>query len=220
MSQSSKRKNDSVVETFKDIIPLTFGEEIGNAASHGAAALLTLFILPYAAVHSFNNGGTLESISVSVYVISIFMMFISSTIYHSMQNNTSHKYILRIIDHSMIYVAISGTYTPVFEIIGKPFVPVLELLQIPEAHEASQTILIGFADMFLPSILIEGVQNDVTRFVIGALSISQLVYLSEVGGVILGSKIPVSISKLFMIFLIRTIITLPIIALLAHLFIG
>ena len=60
--------------------------------------------------------------------------------------------------------------------------------------------LIGFADMFLPSILIEGVQNDVTRFVIGALSISQLVYLSEVGGVILGSKIPVSISKLFMIF--------------------
>lgn len=113
MSQSSKRKNDSVVETFKDIIPLTFGEEIGNAASHGAAALLTLFILPYAAVHSFNNGGTLESISVSVYVISIFMMFISSTIYHSMQNNTSHKYILRIIDHGMIYVAISGTYTPV-----------------------------------------------------------------------------------------------------------
>ena len=51
---------------------------------------------------------------------------------------------------------IIANYTPVFEIIGKPFVPVLELLQIPEAHEASQTILIGFADMFLPSILIEG----------------------------------------------------------------
>ena len=75
---------------------------IGNAASHGAAALLTLFIL-HAAVHSFNNGGTLESVSVSIY-----MYFISST-YHSMQNHTAHKYILRIIDHSMIYVAISGT---------------------------------------------------------------------------------------------------------------
>ncbi len=57
--------------------------------------------------------------------------------------------------------------------------------------------------MFLPSILIEGVQNDITRFVIGHLSISQLIYLSEVGGVILGSKIPVSIGKLFMIFLIQ-----------------
>ena len=51
---------------------------------------------------------------------------------------------------------IIANYTPVFEIIGKPFVPVLELLQIPEAHKASQTILIGFADMFLPSILLKG----------------------------------------------------------------
>ena len=114
---------------------------------------------------------------------------------------------------------IIANYTPIFEIVGKPFVPFLELLQIPEASHASETILIGFADMFLPSILIEGVQSDITRFVIGALSISQLIYLSEVGGVILGSKIPVSIGKLFMIFLIRTLITLPIIALLAHLFI-
>ena len=113
MSHTSKHKKASVVESFKDIIPLSFGEEIGNAASHGAAALLTLFVLPYAAVHSYNHGGTLESVSVSIYIISIFMMFISSTIYHSMQNYTAHKYILRIIDHSMIYVAISGTYTPV-----------------------------------------------------------------------------------------------------------
>ena len=71
--------------------------------------------------------------------------------------------------------------------------------------------------MFLPSILIVDAHSEITRFVIGALSISQLIYLSEVGGVILGSKIPVSLGKLFMIFLIRTAITLPIIALMAHL---
>ena len=108
-----KKSNDTIVETFKDIIPLSFGEEIGNAASHGLAALLTLLVLPYAAVHSYIANGTLASVSMSIYVISIFMMFISSTIYHSMQNETPHKYILRIIDHSMIYVAISGTYTPI-----------------------------------------------------------------------------------------------------------
>ncbi|MBO3065734.1 YjiH family protein [Staphylococcus shinii] len=113
---------------------------------------------------------------------------------------------------------IIATYTPLFAIIGKPFVPYLELLQIPEAAQASETVLIGFADMFLPSILIEGVGNDITLFVVGALSITQLIYLSEVGGVILGSKIPVSIFKLFIIFLIRTIIALPIIALMAHLY--
>lgn len=113
---------------------------------------------------------------------------------------------------------IIATYTPLFAIIGKPFVPYLELLQIPEAAQASETVLIGFADMFLPSILIEGVGNNITLFVVGALSITQLIYLSEVGGVILGSKIPVSIFKLFIIFLIRTIIALPIIALMAHLY--
>ena len=96
--------------------------------------------------------------------------------------------------------------------------PYLELLQIPEATHASETILIGFADMFLPSILIDGAHSEITLFTIGALSITQLIYLSEVGGVILGSKIPVSIFRLFVIFLIRTIIALPIISLMAHLY--
>ncbi|UXR71252.1 MULTISPECIES: YjiH family protein [unclassified Staphylococcus] len=113
---------------------------------------------------------------------------------------------------------ILATYTPIFGIIGKPFVPFLEILQVPEAAAASETMIIGFADMFLPSILIEGVQSDLTRFVVGVLSVCQLIYLSEVGGVILGSKIPVSLGKLFLIFLIRTIITLPVIVLFAHIF--
>ena len=110
MSNSTKNAKGTVVESFKDIIPLSFGEEIGNSVSHGVAALLTLFLLPYAAVHSYIAHGTLSSVSISIFVISIFMMFISSTIYHAMKNNTAHKYILRIIDHSMIYVAISGTW--------------------------------------------------------------------------------------------------------------
>ncbi|MBF0750191.1 YjiH family protein [Mammaliicoccus lentus] len=113
---------------------------------------------------------------------------------------------------------IIAEYTPLFSILGAPFVPLLELMQIPYAHEASETLLIGFADMFLPSLLISDVPSDMTRFIVGALSISQLIYLSEVGGVILGSKIPVSLGKLFMIYIIRTIIALPIIVIMAHIF--
>ncbi|MFC3418420.1 YjiH family protein [Salinicoccus hispanicus] len=107
-------------------------------------------------------------------------------------------------------------YTPIFAWIGAPFVPLLELMGIPEAQAASEALFIGFTDMFLPAILIEGVSADMTRFIIGALSITQLIYLSEVGGVILGSKIPVGLGKLFVIFLLRTAITLPIITLIAH----
>lgn len=106
---------------------------------------------------------------------------------------------------------ILAEYTPIFSWLGAPFVPLFELIGIPEAQAMSETLFIGFTDMFLPAILIENVQNDMTRFIVGAMSITQLIYLSEVGGVILGSKIPLGLGKLFMIFLIRTVITLPIV---------
>ncbi|WP_050180413.1 YjiH family protein [Domibacillus robiginosus] len=108
--------------------------------------------------------------------------------------------------------------TPIFQWLGLPFVPLLELLNIPFAKEASETIMIGFADMFLPAILGESIQSELTRFVIAALSVSQLIYMSEVGGLLLGTKIPVSFKDLFLIFIIRTLISLPIIAGVAHLY--
>ncbi|ASK62024.1 hypothetical protein CFK37_07550 [Virgibacillus phasianinus] len=107
-------------------------------------------------------------------------------------------------------------YTPVFQWLGVPFIPFLELMNIPFAEAASQTVLIGFADMFLPSIIAESIDAEITRFIIAALSVTQLIYMSEVGGLILGSKIPVNFLELFIIFVIRTIITLPIITLIAH----
>ncbi|RIP37541.1 hemolysin III family protein [Staphylococcus gallinarum] len=109
--------NKQMRKSFNDIIPLTFGEELGNSISHGVGAMLVLLALPYAAVQSYINNGILGTLSVSVYLISIFLMFLASTIYHAMQNDSPHKYVMRIIDHSMIFLAIAGTYTPVFLII-------------------------------------------------------------------------------------------------------
>ncbi|HLR70484.1 MAG TPA: YjiH family protein [Pseudogracilibacillus sp.] len=111
---------------------------------------------------------------------------------------------------------ILAEYTPVFQWIGLPFIPLLEIMQVPYAAEASQTILIGFADMFLPAIIGSSIEAEITRFIIAALSVTQLIYMSEVGGVLLGSKVPVSIKQLFIIFLLRTVITLPVIVVIAH----
>ncbi|GLQ75989.1 YjiH family protein [Vibrio penaeicida] len=108
-------------------------------------------------------------------------------------------------------------YTPVFSILGQPFVPFLELLNIPEAAKASETIVVGFADMFIPAILAASIESDLTRFVIAAMSVTQLIYMSEVGALLLGSRIPVNIAELFIIFILRTLITLPVIAGIAHL---
>ncbi|MBD8498098.1 YjiH family protein [Paenibacillus arenosi] len=110
-----------------------------------------------------------------------------------------------------------ATYTPLFEWLGKPFIPILNVLGVPEAAAASQTIMVGFADMFLPTVLASGIESELTRFVIAALSVTQLIYMSEVGGLLLGSKLPVKLHDLIIIFLLRTIITLPIIVGMAHL---
>ena len=52
---------------------------------------------------------------------------------------------------------------------------------------------------------------------IAALSVTQLIYMSEVGALLLGSKIPVTLLDLLLIFLLRTLVTLPVIAGVAHL---
>ena len=108
-------------------------------------------------------------------------------------------------------------YTPVFEYLGYPFIPFLELLHIPEATAASKTMVVGFADIFIPAILAASIESEMTRFVIAAMSVCQLIYMSEVGALLLGSKIPVNFVELFVIFILRTVVVLPVIAGIAHL---
>lgn len=110
---------------------------------------------------------------------------------------------------------IIAEYTNFFQILGKPFLPILLAFKVPEAVEASQAIMVSFSDMFLPSILASTIKSDMTRFIIATLSVSQLVYLSEAGAVILGTEIPISPLDLFIIFIERTIITLPLIIIIA-----
>lgn len=112
---------------------------------------------------------------------------------------------------------IIATYTPLFKILGVPFIPILQLLQVPEAVQASQTLVVGFADMLLPSVVASTtITSEMTRFIVAAVSVTQLIYMSEVGGVLLGSKIPINIKELIIIFIERTLITLPVIVLIAN----
>ena len=79
-------------------------------------------------------------------------------------------------------------------------------------------MIVGFTDMFTPSILAaSSIASPMTRFIVAVTSVTQLIYLSEVGGLILGSKIPVNLPELFVLFLERTIISLLIVCPLAHL---
>ena len=99
----------------------TFGEEVGNAVSHGVMTILTLLALPFAAVWAYvkSGGEALTAMGVSIFVVSIFLMFLISTLYHAMEPQSKHKDVFHILDHIFIYVAIAGSYTPVaLDIIG------------------------------------------------------------------------------------------------------
>lgn len=111
--------------------------------------------------------------------------------------------------------------TTIFDTLGLPFLPLLQFLDVPEAVAASKTMIVGFTDMFTPSIIAAStITSEMTRFIVAVISVTQLIYLSEVGGLILGSKIPVSLPELFVLFLERTIISLFIAAPAAHIIFG
>ena len=93
----------------------TYGEEVANTVSHAVMLPLTLCLLPFAAVWTYLHDArpVLASVSVSVCVISIFLMLLASTLYHSMRPDSKHKAVFHKLDHIFIFVAIAGTYTPV-----------------------------------------------------------------------------------------------------------
>ena len=99
----------------------TYGEEVANTVSHAVMLPLTLCLLPFAAVWTYLHDArpVLASVSVSVCVISIFLMLLASTLYHSMNPASKHKAVFHILDHIFIYVAIAGSYTPIaLSVIG------------------------------------------------------------------------------------------------------
>lgn len=94
-------------------------EEVGNSITHGSMAILMLLFLPYASIRAYLFQDATLAFGVSTFIISLFLMFLMSTLYHSMAYDTKHKAVFKILDHIFIYVAIAGSYTPVaLSIIG------------------------------------------------------------------------------------------------------
>jgi len=88
----------------------SLGEEIANSVTHGVGALASVVALPLLVMAAVPRG--IQSMAGNfVFGLSLVLLYISSTIYHSLARNRA-KRVLRIIDHSAIYVLIAGTYTP------------------------------------------------------------------------------------------------------------
>lgn len=98
-------------------------------------------------------------------------------------------------------------YTSVFDIIGYIFFPFTWIAQLPDPLLAAKAVSMGIAEMFLPALLVTEAAL-VTKFVIGVVCISQILFFSAVVPVILSTEIPISIPKIIVIFVERTILSI------------
>ncbi|WP_138159893.1 YjiH family protein [Peptoniphilus catoniae] len=108
-------------------------------------------------------------------------------------------------------------YTPVFDIIGKPMVPYLKLVGIADAEIVAPATLVGIAEIALPVMTIAGKAiAPASIFFVVVLSTVQIIFFSESANAMLQSDVGLSFGELVVIFLIRTFIAIPIVALVAN----
>ncbi len=86
-------------------------DELANSITHGVGLLLaTAGVLALIVLASLHGGARLI-VTCSIYGSTLVFMYAASTLYHSIQLPRA-KHLLRILDHSAIYLLIAGTYTP------------------------------------------------------------------------------------------------------------
>lgn len=101
-------------------------------------------------------------------------------------------------------------HTPVFDVLARPVALGLALLGFPEAAAAGKGFVVGALDQFMPALVAQGLESQVARFVLAGLSVSQLIYFSEYGMLMLRSPLPVTVLDLLLTFLLRTLVVAPV----------
>lgn len=89
----------------------TLGEELTNAISHGVGALTAIAALVLCVVKAAGRGDVWAIVSGAVYGATLIILYLMSTLYHSLKVNKA-KRVFRVIDHCSIFLLIAGTYTP------------------------------------------------------------------------------------------------------------
>lgn len=86
-------------------------EEIANGISHGLGLILALVALPFLILSAARAGNTRFTIGASVFGVTMVVLYLASTLYHSVTHERA-KHIFRQIDHCAVFLLIAGSYTP------------------------------------------------------------------------------------------------------------
>ncbi len=89
----------------------SLAEEIANSITHGLGALLSVAALTLLVTFAAHQADAWRVVSFSIYGTTMVLLFLASTLYHSLQHPKT-KNVFKILDHCSIYLLIAGTYTP------------------------------------------------------------------------------------------------------------
>lgn len=90
----------------------TLGEELFNSISHGVGAIAAIACCAVIVVFAALTRDPWKIVSASVYGACMILLFLFSTLYHSL-TNASAKRVFRAFDHLGIFLLIAGSYTPI-----------------------------------------------------------------------------------------------------------
>ena len=117
-------------------------------------------------------------------------------------------------------VLIIANSTPLFHWISAPFAWMLDLVNIPEAADVAPAFVLSYADQFLAAVIGADRTATAAKFMCAGISATGLIYMTEVGVLILNSRIPLGFGKLTGIYAIRAVFSVFLLAPLALFFAG
>ena len=91
----------------------------GSAITHFIGMLMAMFAATPLIIKSLHEPDYIHVISLTVFIVSMILLYAASTIYHTLNLSERTNRILRKLDHSMIFVLIAGSYTPICLIVLK-----------------------------------------------------------------------------------------------------
>ena len=111
-----------------------------------------------------------------------------------------------------------SAYTPTFDILGRPLIPIIHLLGIPSPEVVAPATIVGITEMYVPVVLTQGAA-PMAKFFVAVLAPSQLIFFSSVGPMIMDmfDDVPIRFRDLVALFVMRTIVLVPLIAGMTHL---
>lgn len=85
----------------------------GSAITHFIGMLMAIFAAVPLLIKAAREPDHIYLISLSIYALSLILLYAASTTYHTFDFSEKTNTILKKIDHMMIFVLIAGSYTPI-----------------------------------------------------------------------------------------------------------